>query len=617
LLPIELKGNRFFVDERWWSKSGVELGDAVWTLGTTLRDEQASTVETRALECLRLYDGRRYTDLTGDEPAFSDFDDELDYNLSRAACDTVHAEIAGRQKPMAKFLTSGGDWKTKRKARKMEKYCHKALTKRQGNFLNSWELMESVFLDSTVWGMGVAKVFARDGRIKIERHLAHELFVDRRDAYYGNPQSLFHVYTIERDLAIKVFADDSNGGASKEAIRQAINAAEEDRHVRGTSAIGTSNRVSGGITIVEGWRLPIGDEPGKHVFAIQGALLHSEDWDRPEFPFVLVRWDADRIGWRAKGLVEHGASIHMEVSHNARKLKERFDLCGHKRTYYVAGSVDENALESNEAEVFIPVTPGAQMPQETTPKPIADAEMMWMSDCYQRYFEITGVSQARASARKEAGVTAGVALRTLNDMQTIRFSLKAKAYENAFVQLTNQILYCAKEMAIEGYDVEYDDEVDWSNIDIDDTLDITVAPTSALPNDMAGRMQMAAELFESGVIKSETYKQLLGWPDIERETSLQNAQVEYIEQIIDEMLDGGDYEPPDPHIIDKAGALLQVSRAYLRALYDRAPEDVLSALSSWITEMDELMARGMARAAQAQATAPQFAEPGMAPMPAN
>lgn len=601
-------------NERWWSKDGHELGDAVWVLGTSLRDEQAAAVEGRALASLRLYDGREIADLSGGPPAFAEDDDLLDYNLSRAACDTVHAEIAGRQKPVATFQTNGADWSVKRRAKKMEKFCRGILTKRQGQFLNAWELMEAAFLDATVWGMAAVKVFSRNEKITMERHYAHELFVDSQDAYYGDPQSLFHVYTMDKDLAIKSFVEEAEGGEHDKArMRMAIEAAEEDRKV---SSLASNTRVSKGVTVVEAWRLPIGGEPGKHVFAINGAMLHEEEWDRPEFPFVFIRWDADRVGWRAKGLVEHGASIHREVSHNAQKLKERFDLCGHKRTYFVEGSIDENDLASNEAEVFIPVRNGAQMPQETTPKPIADAEMAWMNDCYQRYFEITGVSQTRASARKETGVTAGVAIRTLNDMQTVRFSLKAKAYENAYVQLANQILYCAKEMAIEGVELPFDEEVDWATVDVEGDFDITIAPTSALPNDLPGRMQTVSELFMSGVIQVETYKYLLGWPDLEKETNFQTAQKDYMEQIIDEMLDGGDYEPPEPHLIDKSGALLQMSQAYLRALYDRAPQEVLSNLSNWIVDMDELIARGMKAAADIAAAAaapqmPQAPPPGM------
>jgi len=590
--------------DRWWEKKGTELADGVWTLGTALRDDQAS-VEARAIAALSLYDGRKHTDLSGTEVTFEEYAEELDYNLSRAACDTVHSEIAGRQKPMAKFQTSGADWKTKRKAKKQEKYCNSVVQRRQGPYLNAWELLESVFLDATIWGMGVCKVFSREDRVCMERHFAHELFVDRDDARYGDPQSLFHVYTMDKDLAIKSFVEDAEG-ENKEALIRAIEAADNDnesRRVAGT----TSTRVSQGITIVEAWRLPMGDSPGKHVFAIRNALLYEEDWDRPDFPFVIIRWDADRIGWRAKGLVEQGAPVHLEVSHNAQKLKERFDLCGHKRTYYTAGSIDENDLESNEAEVFIPVAPGAQMPQENTPKPIADAEMMWMNDCYQRYFEITGVSQTRATARKETGVTADVAIRTLNDMQTVRFSLKAKAYENAFVQLARQILYCAKEMAIEGYEVQFDEEVDWATIEVDDSFEISVSPSSSLPNDPAGRQQMVSELFANGIIQADTYKHLIGWADLEKESHLQNAQRDYIEQIIDEMLDGGEFEPPDPHIIDKGAALTQVAQAYMRALYDRAPEDALRLLSDWIVQMDEMIAAGMKAAAQGQAMMQQEA----------
>jgi hypothetical protein len=606
-------------EQRWYRKTGDELGSCAWELGTALAEGDNDSL-SRAHDMLGMYYGGSHAGraalgkLVQTRTGDPELDDDLDYGLVQILCDTVHAEIAGRQKPVPKFQTSGADWQTKRRAKRMEKFCLAQMHQQQGTHLNIWESMESIFLDAAILGAGVLKVFPdtdRD-RISIERNFFHELHVDPVDARYGNPQNLFHVYTMERDKLIEAFASDPKMSKAKRTeLVYAIEMAEEESEMR-ERPDGNHDRIAKGIRVVEAWRLPLSkNTPGKHVFAIQDKLLFEEDWDRPEFPFVILRWNTDRIGWGSKGLAAEVESIHNEVNFNAQKLQERFRICGSKRTYYERGSVAEEDLQANDAEVFIPYSKGAKPPQETRPQPIAEAEVDWLRLVIDFGFRRSGVSEMRASARKEPGVDSGVAIRTLNDMQTARFALKAKAYENAFVQLARQIIYCAKEMSAAGFTmgVKKGDRLDWKNVDLPEgSYDITIAPTASLPNDPAGRMQMAQELFSNQLIGAETFKQLLGWPDLEKEMNHQAAQVRWVEKVIDSMLDADiekdgleAYEPPDGMLADKPGAMLQVVNAYFEAMYDDAPEANLALLRRWIQEIDSQIQQAEQAAAMAAA----------------
>ena len=595
---VGFPGGRFFEKDRWWQKTGEELGQTVWAIANGLESDQGWRI-SRARESLSLYEGRKLRGLHAGAYTLEAQYQAYDLNVTRAACDTVVSEIAGRQKPMPKFQTSGADWKTKRRAKKLEKFCLGVLNQTQGNFLNAWALMESCFLDAMIFGEGVAKVFYRNGRINVERYYAHELYVDPVEARYGDPKNLFHIYTMERDLAIWTFAMDPAlklSAKKRKEIAHRINKADEvDPEIYGNNP-----RVAKAIKIVECWRLSHDSgAPGKHAFVINNMSLHEEDWNRDSFPFVHLYWEQDRMGWHGKGLVEQGEAIHSEINQNATKLQERFRLCGGKRTYVEQDSVDMEDMQANDAEVIVEFKKGSTPPIETVPKPIADAELAWMNDCFEKYFEVTGVSQMRASARKEPGVTAGVAIRTLNDMQTARFALKAKNYENGYVQLGHQIVICAREAADAKMPLKmkYDEEIDWKTLDVpENTFDITIAPASSLPNDPAGRLQMAQELFSSGIVGVETFKQLLGWPDLEKEMNNQTAQTRYVEKVIDSMLESSGesvFTPPDPFLVDKPRALMQAAQAYFDALYDDAPEHNLQLIRDYMTAVDALIAAAM------------------------
>ena len=327
--------------ERWWQKKGTELGKTLGEIGTSLESDQQYRVN-RARESLSLYEGHNMRGLHagayGGAYTLEHSQQEYNLNVTRAACDTVIAEIAGRQKPMPKFQTSGADWKTKRRAKQMEKFCLAVLNQPQANFLHAWELMESCFLDAAVWGEGVAKVFYQQGRIKVERHYAHELYVDPVEAVYGTPKNLFHIYIMERDLALWNFAMNPaleiSKARSKQLAAAIIGAEDVDPEIYGNNP-----RVAKAIKIVEGWRLEHeSGEPGKHAFAIGNDCLHEEEWTRSRFPFGHMYWEQDRMGFHGKSLVEQGESIHKELNTNAVKMQERFKLCGAKRTYVETAS---------------------------------------------------------------------------------------------------------------------------------------------------------------------------------------------------------------------------------------------------------------------------------------
>jgi len=589
-------GGRYLGQERWWQKEGDDLGRALWAVASGLETDQ-SFRKNRARESLSLYEGRRLRGLHAGAYTLEAQYQEYDLNVTRSAVDTVVAEIAGRQKPMPKFQTSGGDWKTQRRAKKLEKFVVGVLHQKQGKYLNAWQLMIDVFQDAAIWGVGVAKVLFCDGRVVIERHWDHELFVDPVEARYGDPQNLFHIYLMERDKARYAFALDPSLKLSKERRAELCDIIDHADDVD-PEIYGNEPRVAKMIKIVEGWRLRHPDgTPGKHAFAIYNKVLYEEEYDRDAFPFVRVTWEADRMGWHGKGLVECGEAIHRELNTNATRMQERFRLCGSKRTFVEEGSVDMEDLQANDAEVIIEYKMGRQPPQETVPKPIAEAELVWMNDVFQKFFEITGVSQMRASARKEPGVTAGVAIRTLNDMQTARFSIKAHAYEDSFVELAGRIIQACREAAqTEKVTIRWDGEIDWKDVDVpENTFDITIAPASSLPNDPAGRLQMAQELYSSGIIGVETFKQLLGWPDLEREMNNQTAQSRYIEKVLEIMLDPEDgmAMAPDPYLMNKPHALMQAAQAYFEGLYNDAPEEVLQRVRDYMDQLDQLIAAAM------------------------
>jgi hypothetical protein len=254
------------------------------------------------------------------------------------------------------------------------------------------------------------------------------------------------------------------------------------------------------------------------------------------------------------------------------------------------------------------------------------------------FWDAIGISQVSAAARREQGVSSGVAMRTLNDTKAGRQLVKAQRYEQSFVDLGQNYVWRLRELAATdpGFVVQWPGknvirQVDWKDADVeDDSFSITVAPASQLPHDPAGRQEMIQDLYKGGLISQETAKQLMGWPDLDAELEVENAETEYVDLLIERYLNAKqktwtmmDYEGPEGYIINKVGAIRRFISALWRARIDKASlaspkekqkaEFCIQLLIRWIKDMDKLMLPPPAPPAPAPAGA--AGPPGAGPMP--
>lgn len=606
-----VRAPRSFSD-RWWQKSGDDLAQSVWGIATWLIEDQKWRLE-ETRDILDLFDGRTLEGdsteigwqfkrgITGDDEAFR-------INVSKSASETVVADISGRQRPMCKFMTTGGTWKEKRRAKQLEKYVLGVMNQCHGQFRDGWAAMERIFADSTVLEFGVLRVFwdTTEKRVRIERMFPWEFYVDPVDAKHGEPLSLFRVFMMERDSAMWEFAENpelSLSGEDKMRRRMAIEQAP-DVYKPSISPRTGAEQVARGVRVVEAWHRPVGTVPGKHVYVIGSVAMHEEEWNRRDnFGILRMRWEQDMIGWSGHSLVASNAHMAKELNFNAVKLQERFRLCGGKRTYYYTGTVDEKDMQANDAEVLVAVTPGQGMPQEVPPRPIGESEVMWMNIAKENYYQISGVSQQSATSQKEPGLDSGVAIRTMRDMGAARFSVRAREYERSFIDLAKLIIQATEEAYDAGEKIPHPEgkpDFDYAEIRVpENTFKIQMTAASSLPNDLPGRLQQVSELMMMGVLDKEAYLALIDSPDLERETSYATAQRNYLEKTIDKMLDatesaGDERISPDPLLPDKISALSTVARAYFDALTDDAPEYNLDLLRQFMTDITVLIGIEMA-----------------------
>ena len=566
----------------WWSEASAPH-DLVFEVVEHLTDNQGYH-STNNINHARLYGNISYRDLGNGgmvQRAKTSAKNRVTLNIIQSMCDTVTARVA-KAKPMATYLTTGGDWEMQRKAKRLTKFT-------AGQFYGSkiYEVAPKVFLDACVFGTGVMKIFEHDGEIKCERVFPDEIVVDDLEARYGNPRQMFQRKVVDKQVLASLFPE------FKDQIRDASPIEDDD----------SLYRASEQIECIEAWHLPSskGAKDGRHVIAIENATLMDDSWERDEFPFAFIHWTSRLLGFWGQGLAEQLTGIQVEINRLLRNIQQQMHLATPK-VFVESGSKISKAHINN--EIWGVIEYAGTPPQFFVPKTVSGEIFSHLDRLFNRAYEIAGVSQLAAGARKPAGLESGVALREFQDIESERFLMVAKAYEQLFLDAAAQMVDIAREVSAKGESFEVishgDDDIEkikWSDINLEhDEYVMKVYPTSLLPTTPAAKLQKVIEMLQAGMLTQQEARALLDYPDLEAVNSMATASQEIFTMMIERILEKGIYQPPEPYMNLSMGIAMMQS-AYLRAKINQVPETRLDLFRRFIEDSIGLLARMQAQAA--------------------
>lgn len=562
--------------ERWWRTEREPHGQLL-PFVTRLRDSQSYRDQV-VLHCQRLYgdmplrEGLTPSTYTNQYP----LEARLSLNVVKSMVDSVVSEQA-QSRPRPQFLTTGGDWSLQQKAKKLTKFCDGAFEQTRADYYATLRRR-----DACLFGSGITKVLARHGRLALERVPPNELIVDDRDAYYGEPRSLYHLHFIDRDVLAELYPGDRERIALAPAPGEAWVSAQLDAS-------------ADQVLVVEAWHLRSGPDAGdgRYAVAIGNATLVDEGFEDDAFPFEFLHWNRPIDGFWGEGLGMQLTGIQLEINRLLLRIQQAQKLAGTFRIFYQQGSIDPNILTN---------APGALIPYLSTPPIFAPAPSIppelyaQLDRLYAKAYEIAGISQLSAQAMKPAGLDSGVALRAYNDQTSKRFLQFSRDDEECHVGLARKMIRTVRALAEDdpSLDVVYRDKshierIAWKDVDIDESAyELAVMPASILPNTPAGKLATAQELLNTGAITQEQFLKLLGMPDLESETNLLTAPRELLESRLERMLDEGEYLGPEP-FHDLPLALKLAGLTYQRAELNGVPESRLELLRQYLEDVKGLL----------------------------
>lgn len=541
----------------------------------------------------------------------------LPYNVCRQAVDTLTSKI-GKHRPLPQCLTQRGSWKNQKRARKMTQFLEGEFYRQRIYEMHSARIIR----DALVFGRGALKVWTEGEKIRTERVHPWELFVDEWDARYGEPRNLYHVRSLDRGVALALFARTESGGTRKSA-REAIETA--GRFVFANDEDDRSGMTVDRVDIVEAWHLPSyeGAVDGRHVIICDGMTLLDEPWEKESFPFAFLNYNDPITGFWGHGLVEQIEGYQYEINLSSEKSSEQYRMSGVGVLVPTNAKISSQELRNGITTIYH--APGGK-PEVFQMDLVNEHTRQRPRELTQDALNESGLSQMSVQSQKPAGITAGIALQTLDDIETERFMVFGRAYETWNLNVARLFIDCAKTIADKYGDMKVSVpmkggllDLSWNDVYVDG-VEIRVFPTSLLPQQLGARLEKLKDMWNTGIIDRASFLRHLDAPDLQAELDLETADRLVVDEILEKMLDAEEEEGDDAYIAPSAYQQLvdengnpgwtprRAQQKLNRAMLDGAPEFNLNLLRDFLRDCDEEIAK--LKAANAPPPAPAAPVPG-------
>ena len=577
------------VNADWFAMKGKELVDTLSAVFTHVRDENEWRTDADEFHW-GLYEGTgvggvRTSSRRGLTYAWATLPD----NLSKMAVDTLTAKIASIR-PVPQVHSDRGNWKDQRRARKIRQYI-------RGCFHNHKiheKLGHQIIRDSLVGRAGVVQVYREGKRTYVDRVHPWELYVDEWDAEYGEPRSMFRLRTMNREVALRKY------GKSKE-IKEALKDAQpfSSSYMRDESSWSTVEKVE----LLEAWYRCTDHDPddedhectGRHVIICQGALLAEEVWKRDGFPFAILTYDDPNTGFWGTGLVKTLEGAHVELNLTNERLSESYRMSG-KGVILRDGSGIYNHQVVNGMFVWN-AKPGPYDPTVFDLDLVNEHMRARPKELIESGLSAVGLSQMSVQSQKPAGVTAAVALQTLDDIESQRHIVIGRKYESWCMDVARLLIDCVKEIAEEFGDHEVKVPMrgaflplKWQDVQVDG-FQLEMETVGTLFLNFTGKLDKLKALFDAQLIDGTTFMRHMDAGDLQAELDLETVNQIVVDEMLEAMLDNENAETPDDDYIAPNGALpiewaiKRTHQTQLKAQLDGAPKNVLRLLQRFVDDL--------------------------------
>lgn len=435
-------------------------------------------------------------------------------NVIKSCIDTLVSKVA-QSKVRPYFNCINGTFKDIQIVKQAQQFFDQYF-----DYQNVNKIISEAFRDACIFDTGW--VFVNPFTKKIERALPFQVFARPSEMSYGK---LTRIYYEQKDYPT-VLLD--------EKLRNKVYKKNED-----------SEYVTYGIYFdtVKHVVVQYVDELGRDDLII-------EDYESDVVPFIPLFYVSPILGNSSQSIVDMLNSIQLSIDNIMAKINDASQL-NNAMTFFVPEGSDIKVQQlNNRIGNVVRYRATADMGNNpivtSTPNFISDQYLQTLEQLKQNAYEMVGISQLSAQSKKPSGLNSGIALSTMEDVESERFETQL-----------NQIIRCYVDVAKTCIQIFNKDEdilppsqmrvsIKWKDIvEESEKMVIQFSGADALSKDPSVKLQQLQMLAQAGILPQSRIAQYMEIPDINSGYSLSNNAINAVLSVIDDCIQRDKFDVPD------------------------------------------------------------------------
>lgn len=286
---------------------------------------------------------------------------------------------------------------------------------------------------------------------------------------------------------------------------------------------------------------------------IPEANYNSVESYEKELPFVQIYYNKPLFGASCSSVVDVLFGIQDQID-NLIKTCAIAAKRNMPKTYWVPEGTDVKAGSlNNEVGQVIPYRPipGASgVPIVCDEQRIIDPQYRELIEKYkQDAYELVGISQLSATSQKPQGLNSGIALSTMENIESDRFETQLNQVIRCYVDIAKKCINIldSKELILPQEKTRA--MLNWEDlIGAAKSFNIQFSAAESLSKDPSTKLQQLQSLAQAGIIPQSHIAKYLELPDIESAYNITTNSLNAVMSLIKETIEGDEVPEIPPYI---------------------------------------------------------------------
>jgi hypothetical protein len=288
------------------------------------------------------------------------------------------------------------------------------------------------------------------------------------------------------------------------------------------------------------------DLDGKKKYMIIGQeTIEAVDIEYDSMPFAMIYYNQPIKGLYSNSIMDNAYPNQRQIDDILRRIHDALTLSPANTIYVPKSATNANVSKmlSNKVGNIIDYDAALGAVVVSTPPPIDGAYLSMLQFFTNSTYEQEGISMLSAQSKKPTGINSGVALDTLQDVESERFQTQVDQYIQAYKDVYN--------VMIDVYP-ENDDilpqrinraNIKWSEIKKQrEMFSMQSSLASVLSKDPKVKMEQIEKLQAGNIINPNQAASLLDLPDLEGAYNAASASYDCAMKIIERAIDSDQYD---------------------------------------------------------------------------